>query len=86
MTRDHLAWVRADIEQFNAGLPQRARQLIESRREKLLKDQGMAANLGFPLVFRPPSAAPFRPEPALEEKEYDHIIRIIDNMRARRTS
>jgi hypothetical protein len=99
-TRDHLAWVRADIDQFHAGLPQRARQLIESRREKLLKDQGMIANLGFPLrrredapttyvapnvrrkpaIVRPPSAAAFKPEPALEEKEYDHIIRIIDNM------
>jgi hypothetical protein len=72
-----------------------------ARRDKLLKDQGLVASLGFPLVrrpdasqtftaphvrrrspVRPPTASvkPFKPEPALEMADYEHILSVIQNM------
>ena len=87
---------------FNSTLPNKIRQRIQMRKEKLLADQGMAANLGFPIRRRdespktyvapvvrrvpvvsrpqPKSDAPFKPEPALEMKEYEHILSIVSNM------
>lgn len=41
-----------DVRVFNQGLRQRAEGKIKARGEKLLKDSGMAAELGFPLRKR----------------------------------
>lgn len=46
------SWVECinnDISPFNTSIRQKAKQKIEARREKLLKDQGLVASLGFPL-------------------------------------
>jgi hypothetical protein len=48
-----LARLRSDERQFNDSLRQRARQHIERRREKLLADRNLVANLGFPMRKRP---------------------------------
>jgi len=50
---DYVGWIASDIAPYNMGLREKARQRIEWRREKLLKDQGMTAALGFPLKQRP---------------------------------
>lgn len=47
-----LQWVAADVERHNATLPVIARERIEARRQRLLKDQGLVASLGFPLKRR----------------------------------
>lgn len=49
----HLEWVHNDLRGFNDGLAALARQTVETRRERLLKDQGMANSLGFPMRRRP---------------------------------
>jgi hypothetical protein len=50
--RQYLGWVEHDVTPFNDGLRDRARGAIEMRRQKLLKDQGLVAALGFPLIRR----------------------------------
>ncbi|HPO87474.1 MAG TPA: hypothetical protein PLN86_16670 [Candidatus Hydrogenedentes bacterium] len=50
--KQHLEWTNRDVNQFNAQLPQKIRQKIEQRREKLLGARGMVASLGFPLKKR----------------------------------
>lgn len=50
--QEYLEWIAADATPFNATLRGKAHQRIEWRKEKLLKDQGMAAGLGFPLKKR----------------------------------
>lgn len=45
--------LRGSASQFNDTLLKKVRNLIESRRTKLLKDQGLVADLGFPLRERP---------------------------------
>ena len=47
-----LQWVATDVERYNAMLPGIARELIEARRQRLLKDQGLVASLGLPLKRR----------------------------------
>jgi len=50
--QQQIGWVNQDVNQFNAKLLNTARDKITSRREKFLKDQGMAEALGFPLKQR----------------------------------
>ena len=50
--RKWLDWIEKDVSPFNLSVRGKARQRIEARREKLLKDQGLAASLGFPLRRR----------------------------------
>ena len=50
--RKWLEWIAKDISPFNTSVGGKARQRIDARREKLLKDQGMAASLGFPMRKR----------------------------------
>ena len=50
--REYLSWVQNDIAPFNESLRAEAKQRIERRREKLLKDQGMVSQLGYPLRRR----------------------------------
>ena len=50
--RQYLSWVQNDVAPFNESLRAKAKQRIEHRREKLLKDQGMVSQLGYPLRRR----------------------------------
>lgn len=50
--QEYLKWIAADASPFNTTLRSKASQRIEWRKEKLSKDQGMAAGLGFPLKKR----------------------------------
>ena|SRR2546423_10724989 len=47
--RQWLTWVDNDAAQFNASLRAKVRQRLERRREKLARDQSLAAGLGFPV-------------------------------------
>jgi hypothetical protein len=48
----HLTWLRNDVQGYNASLLALATQTIESRKEKLLKDQSLVAGLGFKMKTR----------------------------------
>lgn len=48
----YLDWLRRDLDAFNATIRQQAKTRIEQRRAKLLADQSLLANLGFPLRKR----------------------------------
>jgi len=50
--KEWLGWVAKDIAQFNGSLAKEIETKIKNRREKLLKDRGLVANLGFPLRRR----------------------------------
>lgn len=50
--RQYLGWITGDAQQLNDQLPALARQAVESRREKLLRDQSLVASIGFPLKQR----------------------------------
>lgn len=97
----HLERLRQSAEPFNQSLHQIARDQIEQRKAKLLRDRNLVANLGFPMKQRegvertytapevkrkvtsvPPKVgtAPYQPEPILEEKEYQHILSIMEQM------
>jgi len=47
--RQYLGWIEPSVSTFNISLRDKARQRIDTRRQKLLKDQGLVAALGFPL-------------------------------------
>jgi hypothetical protein len=49
LTRQWMGWVNTDVAQFNGKVRDIARQCVERRKEKLLKDQGLVASLGYPL-------------------------------------
>lgn len=51
--RQYLVWITSDLTSFNATLKDVAQRYIELRQQKLLKDQGIVASLGFPLRKRP---------------------------------
>lgn len=48
----HLGWIERDVQGTNEIVRSHAQQRIEWRRDKLLKDQGLAAKLGYPLKKR----------------------------------
>ena len=50
--RQNLSWIQNDVAPFNEALQEKAKQRIERRRERLLKDQGMVSQLGYPLRRR----------------------------------
>ena len=56
-THAEVGRVNADVESFNAALPQNARQALNARRDKLLQDRNLVENIGFPIRRRqnPPS-------------------------------
>jgi len=89
------------VEPYNNALRDVARQAIEARRNKLLKDQNLAAALGFPLKQRAnapqtyvtpevrrkitptlPAVRPgsFQPEPTLSSPDYEHVLKVIEDM------
>jgi hypothetical protein len=45
----YLGWQRQSVDGFNAGLEGHVRSAVEARKAKLLGDQNLVANLGFPL-------------------------------------
>jgi len=50
--RKWLEWIERDVKPFNQTVRGKAHQKIETRRNKLLSDHGIVANLGFPLRQR----------------------------------
>jgi len=50
--RSNAGYCSSQVEAYNRGLSQHARTIVEARRKKLLKDQGLVAGLGFPLRER----------------------------------
>jgi hypothetical protein len=50
--QQYLGFVRENTDQFNQTFMREIRQSIEDRRQKLLKDQGLAASLAFPMRKR----------------------------------
>lgn len=97
----YLGWIKADVTAFNSTIRDKANQIVNQRRERILSNRGLVASLGFPMrerqyspktysvpdvkrkpPIRPPfsSSEPFKPEPALENEEYEHILRVMDNM------
>ena len=55
----HAARVNEVIKGFNDTLPERARQLLKARREKLLQDRNLVESIGFPLRRRQPPPSTF---------------------------
>lgn len=50
--KESLSWVENNIKQFNESLAKEIETKVKHRREKLLKDRALVANLGFPLRKR----------------------------------
>jgi len=50
--RQYLEWMRNEIDQYNNGLPARANQVIEARRQRLLQNQQRVAALGIRMKRR----------------------------------
>ena len=48
-TQVHTGRVNADVNIFNAALPEDAKQKLNARRQKLLQDRDLAVSIGFPL-------------------------------------
>lgn len=99
--KKYLGWIEGQVNGFNSSLESRAEQIINNRRELILKNNGLASSLGFPMREKPGAArtysvpevrrkppikppvattTPYEPEPSLDNKEYEHILSVIDNM------
>ena len=50
--KKYLNWVEADVCQHDEAIKSSIDQLIEARREKILNDRGIVANLGYPMKRR----------------------------------
>ena len=50
--KSYLTWIASDLSPFNASLLQEATPIIDRRKQRLLKDRGLVASLGFPLRAR----------------------------------
>ena len=48
-TQDHVVRIATDVGRFNSSLPRDASNLIDARREKLLRDRNLVAKIGYPL-------------------------------------
>lgn len=98
--KNWLGWVSKQITQFNEALVRDIELEIKYRREKLLNDRKLVADLGFPLKKREdisstyvvpefrrkiapkPTASTeaFKPEPAINMEDYNHILDVVNNM------
>ena len=99
--KKYLGWIEQDVNSFNSGLEATAEKIVNTRRDLILQNKGLASSLGFPMrekpgaartfsvpeirrkpAIRKPTAStePFKPEPAIDSKEYEHILSVIDNM------
>jgi TIR domain len=59
----HLAWLRASVEQFNSKIGQQIQPLLSQRKQKVIANEGMVASLGLPVKKDAP-----RPEVRLSRK------------------
>ena len=50
--KQYLTWTAKDLTEFNANIRQKIDQEINARREKLLQDRDLVANIGYPLRTR----------------------------------
>jgi hypothetical protein len=50
--RQYLQWIKNDASAYNGSIRTKAENQINTRRQKLLNDQGLVASLGFPLKRR----------------------------------
>jgi hypothetical protein len=95
-----LRWQKDIANQHRETLPQQLRPLIEARKQKVLADRHMVANLPFKVrarpdakqtyvvpvtrkrivVQRPATTTPFKPEPILDESDYQPILKVIGDM------
>ena len=50
--KQSLSWIEKDLTQFNNNIQQTIEQEINARREKILYDRNLVANLGYPLRTR----------------------------------
>jgi len=57
--RQHLQWQRDSFRNFNVALAQRARDAVVGRRDQLLRNQNLVANLGIALKRRPGAPATY---------------------------
>ena len=57
--KQHLVWLGHSVTVWNAGLPGRARALVEERRGKLIRDRSNAASLGFKMREVPGTSRTF---------------------------
>jgi hypothetical protein len=57
--KKYVEWIRADLSPWNASLSEKAKNRIRTRKEKLLRDQGLVANLGFPMKKRSDNLATY---------------------------
>jgi hypothetical protein len=99
--RGYLSHITAQCEAYNASLDAKIREMVKQRKERLLSNRNVVANIGLPIQtrsdaprtyvvpnvqrkapVRPPvvKEKAFIPEPALDEKEYEHILSIIRSM------
>ena len=99
--KEALERLRQSAGEFNNALAAQARQHIEQRKQKLLRDRELVTNLGFPLKARTnavrtyaapdvkkkiaptlpkASTAPYKPEPALPEADYENILGVMERM------
>lgn len=99
--KGYLKHIADACDAHNAALDQKIREMVRIRKERLLSNRQILANIGLPIqsradaprtyavpnVRRKPQLKPpvvkekaFVPEPALDEKEYDHILSIIRSM------
>jgi hypothetical protein len=97
----YLGWQRTSAEELAKDLKLRVRRAVEARRERLLADRNLAADLPFPIraragapqtyaapIVRKPirtqpvsvQAGSYKPEPALTEADYQHILTVVEGM------
>lgn len=57
--KEHLDWLRPDVNAFNEQIQKAARNQIEQRRNRLLANQQLVASLGYRLKERPASPATY---------------------------
>ena len=56
---EHLGWIKNDITKFNSALRPTIIRGLESRKEKILKDQGLVVSLGIPIRQRKDAPAAY---------------------------
>jgi hypothetical protein len=99
--RGYLNDIRAMCGTHNASLDQKIREMLKMRKERLLSNRNLVANIGLPIqsrgdaphtyavpnvrrkaAIKPPvvKEKAFIPEPALDGKEYEHILSIMRSM------
>lgn len=99
--QQYLDWQKTSAAEIARTIPETARNEIEARKAKLLKDRDLVAGLGFAMKERPgasrtfvapevrrkvepklppASTAPYKPEPTLDDTQYQHILTVMGNM------